>query len=74
MRWLINSIHGLALLCAVSIPVVIFNGTLFSWHPTLMALAFLGFMAEGVLTSILFRTKVLCLSISVLGQFCMCLG
>ena len=58
MRWLVNSIHVLALLCALSIPVAIFNGTLFSWHPTLMALAFLGFMAEGVITSILFRSKV----------------
>ncbi|KAK9916106.1 hypothetical protein WJX75_008637 [Coccomyxa subellipsoidea] len=57
MRWLVISIHVLALLCAVSIPVAIFNGTLFSWHPTLMALAFLGFMAEGVVTSILFRSK-----------------
>lgn len=58
MRWLVNSVHMLALLCALSIPVAIFNGTLFSWHPTLMALAFLGFMAEGVVTSILFRSKV----------------
>jgi hypothetical protein len=58
MRWLVISIHVLALLCALSIPVAIFNGTLFSWHPTLMALAFLGFMAEGVVTSILFRSKV----------------
>ncbi|EIE25654.1 hypothetical protein COCSUDRAFT_12782 [Coccomyxa subellipsoidea C-169] len=57
MRWLINSIHVLALLCALSIPVAIFNGTLFSWHPTLMALAFLGLMAEGVVTSIMFRSK-----------------
>ena len=62
MRLLINSIHALALLCALSIPVAIFNGTLFSWHPTLMAIAFLGFMAEGVLTSILFRSKVCYLS------------
>lgn len=57
MRLLINSIHALALLCSLSIPVAVFNGTLFSWHPTLMALAFLGFTAEGVVTSILFRSK-----------------
>ena len=44
-------------LLALSIPVAIFNGTLFSWHPTLMALAFLGFMTEGVTTAILFRAK-----------------
>ncbi|BDA41858.1 hypothetical protein COCOBI_02-6530 [Coccomyxa sp. Obi] len=41
MRLLINSIHALALLCALSIPVAIFNDTLFSWHPALMALAIL---------------------------------
>ena len=57
MRWLLTSIHLLVLLLALSIPVAIFNGTLFSWHPTLMALAFLGFMTEGVTTAILFRAK-----------------
>lgn len=58
MRWLVSGIHVLVLACAVSIPVALFNGTLFSWHPTLMAIAFLGLMAEGVLTSISFRTLV----------------
>ena len=57
MRWLLTSIHLLVFLLALSIPVAIFNGTLFSWHPTLMALAFLGFMTEGVTTAILFRAK-----------------
>jgi hypothetical protein len=59
MKLLIPTVHALAFACALSIPVAIFNGTLFSWHPTLMALGFLGLMSEGVLTSILFRTKVL---------------
>ena len=58
MRWFVTSIHILVIGCAVSIPVAIFNGTLFSWHPTLMSMAFLGFMAEGVLTSISFRSLV----------------
>ena len=58
MRWFVTSIHILVIGCAVSIPVAIFNGTLFSWHPTLMSMAFLGFMAEGVLTSITFRSLV----------------
>ena len=58
MRWLTTTIHVLVIGCAVSIPVAIFNGTLFSWHPTLMAVAFLGFMAEGVLTSVSFRSLV----------------
>ena len=57
MRWLITSIHVLVIACAISIPVAIFNGTLFSYHPTLMAVAFLGLMAEGVLTSISFRSS-----------------
>ena len=30
-------------------------GSLFSWHPTCMAVGFLGFMAEGVMASISFR-------------------
>ena len=59
MRWLVTSIHILVAACAVSIPVAVFNGTLFSWHPTLMSIAFLGLMAEGVLTSISFRSLVL---------------
>ena len=58
MRWIVTSVHILVIGCAVSIPVAIFNGTLFSWHPTLMSMAFLGFMAEGVLTSISFRSLV----------------
>ena len=57
MRWLLTTIHVLVFLLALSIPVAIFNGTLFSWHPTLMSLAFLGFMTEGVTTAILFRSK-----------------
>ena len=61
MRWLVTTIHVLVIACAISIPVAIFNGTLFSYHPTLMAVAFLGLMAEGVLASISFR--------SLVGQF-----
>ncbi len=58
MRWLVTSIHVLVVACAVSIPVAVFNGTLFSWHPALMSIAYLGLMAEGVLTSISFRSLV----------------
>ena len=60
MRWLVTSIHVLVVACAVSIPVAVFNGTLFSWHPALMSIAYLGLMAEGVLTSISFRSLVGC--------------
>lgn len=47
--------QGLILATAVSIPLAVFNGTLFSWHPTLMSLGFLGFMGNGVLTAFQFR-------------------
>ena len=48
-------VHILCLFLAISVPVLALNSTLFSWHPTLMALGFFGLMAEGVLTSISFR-------------------
>lgn len=32
-------------------------GTLFAWHPTLMAIGFLGLMTEGILASISFRSS-----------------
>lgn len=48
-------VHVLCLFLAVSIPVMALNKTLFSWHPTLMALGFFGLMSEGVLTALQFR-------------------
>jgi hypothetical protein len=58
MRWVLTTVHLLALLLALSIPLYFFDwATLFTWHPTLMALAFLGFMTEGVVTAVLFRAK-----------------
>jgi cytochrome b-561 domain containing protein 2 len=47
--------QGLLLATAVTIPLAIFNGTLFSWHPTLMSVGFLGLMGNGVLTAFKFR-------------------
>lgn len=44
-------LRGLAAFLALSIPVVALDSTLYSWHPTFMALGFLGLMTEGVLTS-----------------------
>ena len=58
MRWLLTTVHLLALVLAASIPLYFLRtDVLFTWHPTLMALAFLGFMTEGVLTAVLFRAK-----------------
>ncbi|KAK9811079.1 hypothetical protein WJX73_000548 [Symbiochloris irregularis] len=41
-------LRGLALFMALSIPIVALDSTLYSWHPTLMALGFLGLMTEGL--------------------------
>ncbi|KAK9861801.1 hypothetical protein WJX84_007059 [Apatococcus fuscideae] len=49
--------HGLAVALPTCVAVVLFNGTLFSWHPTLMSLGYLSFMVEGVLTAIKFRPR-----------------
>ena len=48
-------IHVLCLFLAVSVPVMALNKTLFSWHPTFMAVGFFGLMAHGVLTALQFR-------------------
>ena len=49
-------IRLLAAFVALSVPLAALDGTLYSWHPTFMALGFIGFMAEAVLTSISFRS------------------
>ena len=50
-------VHGLAAAVPISVAYALFNGSLFSWHPTLMSLGYLAFMAEGVLTAIKFRPR-----------------
>lgn len=50
------SIHALVILVVLSLVGVLFNGTLFSWHPALMSLGYLGFMTEGVVAAIKFRS------------------
>ena len=49
--------HGLAVGLPISVAYALFNGSLFSWHPALMSLGYLAFMAEGVLTAIKFRPR-----------------
>lgn len=48
-------IRLLAAFAALSIPIAALDFSLYSWHPTFMALGFLGFMAEAVLTAARFR-------------------
>ncbi len=47
--------HGTIIATVGTLVVALYNGTLFSWHPILMALGFLGAMAEGVLAAVKFR-------------------
>lgn len=39
--------HALSIGIAASMAAKFYNGSLFSWHPTLMALGFVAFMAIG---------------------------
>ena len=48
--------HALIALTAVSLVLVVFDGTLFSYHPLFMSLGFLLFMPEGILEAIGFRS------------------
>lgn len=48
-------IHTLVVSTVLTILFAFANGTLFVWHPILMSMAFLGLMAEGVLTALKVR-------------------
>ena len=54
---LVAVIRTLAITTALSLMVLLFDGSLFSWHPTLMAAGSLGLMTEGVLTAVSFRVQ-----------------
>ena len=45
----------LAAFVAISVPLTVLNRKVFTWHPTFMAIGFVGLMSEGVLRSISFR-------------------
>lgn len=47
--------HALAVV-AFTVPTVLFDGSLFAWHPLGMTLGYLFFMASGVLSAIRFRS------------------
>ena len=47
--------HGTIAVTVVTLCASLFDRTLFSYHPTLMSVGFLGAMSEGVLTALKFR-------------------
>ena len=46
----------LAVALVLSITLWLWDGTRFAWHPTLMAIGFLGLMSEGVLSALRIRS------------------
>ena len=55
MRVSETAVHAVVAATVVSLVAMQYNGTLFSWHPVLMSIGFLGMMSEGVLTALKFR-------------------
>ena len=58
VSWLTFLLHVLAVLTSLSMAVAFFDKTLFSYHPTLMALGFLLFHAESIISAVHFRGLV----------------
>lgn len=48
-------VHVLAGLLCLSVPIDIYNGTLFCWHPIFVTLGFTGLMTEAAVVAINFR-------------------
>jgi hypothetical protein len=55
VKLVIGMVHVLAACICLSTIMDQFNGTLFSWHPILMTVGFVGLMAEGIILAINFR-------------------
>lgn len=49
------ALHVSVALTALSIAIILFDSSLFSFHPALMSIGYVIFMAEGVISSIMFR-------------------
>lgn len=47
--------HGTVVITVATLCASLFDGTLFSYHPTFMSIGFLALMSEGVLTALKFR-------------------
>lgn len=50
-----NILHVSVVFTALSIAFVLFDSTLFAFHPVFMSLGYVIFMAEGLIASIMFR-------------------
>lgn len=50
-----NVLHVSIALTALSIAFVLFDSTLFAFHPVFMSLGYLIFMAEGLISAVMFR-------------------
>ncbi len=52
---LASGVQLISILCCITLIVAllpsVYSGDLFPWHPVLMAIGFLGFMCEGILTA-----------------------
>lgn len=55
MRGLELAVHYTIVITVATLCALLFDGTLFSYHPTLMSIGFLALMSEGVLTALKFR-------------------
>ncbi len=52
---LVQVIYALSASVTFTVCALVFDGSLFSWHPLFMSSGFLGFMTLGVVRSITFR-------------------
>lgn len=52
---LVNLLHVSVVIMALSLAFVIFDASLFSWHPVMMSIGYVIFMAEGLIASVMFR-------------------
>ena len=55
MSILERTVHAAVAVTVLSLVVMQFDGTLFSYHPTAMSIGFLALMTEGVLSALRFR-------------------
>jgi hypothetical protein len=55
MSSLASIVQTLSILCCITLIIAllpsVYSGELFPWHPVLMAVGFLGFMCEGIVTA-----------------------
>ena len=55
MSMLDRAVHAVVAVTVLSLVAMLFDGTLFAYHPAAMSIGFLALMSEGVLTALKFR-------------------